>query len=135
MLYSTWLLCEALHPQFKSLRLAMCAATVLLIVQYFGLDNQTQGLNRGLLLDAGGESDVGVSSDPATTMTERELRSFIMQSLMHAIVPLYWCSILAPYVVQASVLASAGHTIVVGLSLFIYAWHLVAPKILTHRHF
>jgi len=148
MLFSTWLLygvlvnaCvaiapgETLQPKLEWPRLAMCAATVLLIARNFGLDTQTQGLSQGLIAGGGDELDVGVSADPAAPMSEHELRSFIIQSLMHAIVPLYWCSTLTSDVVHTHCLAFIGHTIVLGLSSVIYAWHLVAPKILTRRRF
>jgi len=138
MLYSTWLLSEALQSQLQWPRLAMCAATVLLILQSFTSDTQTEGLSQGFLAGAGAGGDASVdvdASDPAAPMTKQELRSFILQSLMHAVVPLYCCSILAPHAAQTHGLAFTGNILVLFLSLLIYAWHLVAPKILTGRHF
>lgn len=79
-----------------------------------------------------GDAPESVQAGDDDTSSQLNLREFTVQCLVHAAAALYICSSLAP---AKSLWTFVARVMAVALSLVLYGWSLVAPKVLKNREF
>jgi len=148
MAYTVWLLCESLAvlPTGSPLQLpswaglVLCAFSLLSTTAGVGgwgsnteetAGQQAEARPRSLI-EAEAASEATPAEAEATTMTASEARVFGADCAVHAAAALYVASSLAP---RTSATTYALRVTAIFLSLGLYGWSLVAPKVLTGRRF
>lgn len=162
MAYTAWLLCEMLSvmpsgsgPSSPTwLRLAVGALSLASAAQSANLSSTAGGVQgrlpsreeplraaEGGALSTPAEDSGGAASSSAAREGEEagegeaggvDKQGFAVQCAVHAAATLYVAASLAP---RPGVTSYAFHTVAVFMSLALYGWSLVAPKVLTGRTF
>lgn len=153
MAYSMWLVLEALavlpaHGGPRSptwVGLVVCSISLVSFARGSGITafsssnvGQT-GLGGAALvtLESGSAGATGADADPSEASSSADAahvdpKGFAVQCALHAAAALYIAASLAP---KEGRVTFASHVAAVFLSLTLYGWSLVAPKLLTNRDF
>lgn len=116
-------------PDFPAwVGLGVCAISLISFARGYGSSESSGGLAAAEVASAAAEAGEGAAEDS----TPVDPKEFALQCGTHALAALYITAVMAP---EVGDLTSGVHMAAVYISLALYGWTLIAPKVCTNRSF